>query len=437
MSRIISRILMGLALAGMVLVGADTAMARGGGGGGRGGGGGGSRSFSSGGGRSFSSSARSFSAPSTNRSFSSGGNWNGNRNWSGNWNGNRNWNGNWGGRGNWRWNGNSWVWAVAPLIGLGLGDGYWGYGYPYYGYGYGYGYPYYNNYGYGYNYPYSYDNGYSTYDYSQPYSYGYSQPYSYSQPAYGSSTQANPPDSLSQAISVFQSGNFREAERLAHHLVIDEPNNARAHLVLCLTAFANGDFRTASDEAGEAINLGETPNWSQVYAIYGNVDRYTSNLRALENAVKQNPRDGDAQFLLGFMYLANGYRSDAQEHLAMAHDAMPNDRVVSNLLSEAGGQVPTTAARPNEPQRFESPNAPMNVQPGNRPENVGPSNNAPMNVQPGDTGSSTGPTSGQNSNQPPAPPTEIRSSAPNNSSGPPAGGPPMAPTETSNGNRAY
>ena len=432
MSHIISKGLMGLALAGMVLLGADSAFARGGGGGGGGrggGGGGGGRSFSGGGGRSFSGGgARSFSAPST-RSFSSG-NWNGNRNWSGsNLNGNRNWNGNrgWGDRGgNWRWNGNSWVWAFAPL--------WWGGGWG--GYGYGYGYPYYNNY-YDNGYPY-YDNSYSTYDdYSQPYSYGYSQPFSYSQPAYGSSMPANPPDSMSQAISVFQSGNFQEAERLAHHLVIDEPKNARAHLLLCLTAFANGDFRTAADEARESISLGETPNWSQVYAIYGNVDRYTSNLRALENAVKQNPRDGDAQFLLGFMYLANGYRSDAQEHLAMAHEAMPDDRIVSNLLSEAGGQVPTTAARPNEPQRFEAPNAPMNVQPGNRPENIGPSNNAPMNVQPGNVGTSTGPTSGQNSNQPPAPPTEIRSSAPNNSSGPPASGPPMAPTETSNGNRAY
>jgi tetratricopeptide (TPR) repeat protein len=299
----------------------------------------------------------------------------------------------------------------------------WGYG----GYGYGGGYPYYNNYYY-YGYPYDYNNGSSSYDYSQPmYNSGYLQP------AYNNSMPPGPPDSLSQAISVFQSGNFQEAERLAHHVVIDEPNNARAHLVLSLTAFANADFRTAANEARNAINLGETPNWSQVYAIYGNLDRYTSNLRALENAVKQNPRDPDAQFLLGFMYLANGYRSDAQEHLAMAHEAMPEDRIVGNLLSQAGGQVMSTAARPNAPRGAEGThNAPINVQPGNAPANIGPSNNAPMNVQPGNTGTSTGPTNGQKFNQPPAPPTDNRSSRPGNSSVLPSA-PRMPPT----GNRSY
>jgi tetratricopeptide (TPR) repeat protein len=259
----------------------------------------------------------------------------------------------------------------------------------------------------------------------------------------------NPPDSLSRSVSVFQSGNYKEAERLARHTVVDEPNNAQAHLLLSLTAFANVDFRTAADEARKAVSLGEIPNWSQIYAMYGNLDRYTSNLRALENSVKQNPRDPDAQFLLGFMYLANGYRSDAQEHLAMAHEAMPDDRIVGELLSQAGGQVPTTAARPNAPQSFEGSNAPTNVGPsnapmnvpqGNRSENIGPSTNVPMNIQPNHagTGASAGSTGGQNFNQPPAPPTEDRGAASrNSSSGPPAGEPPAAPTGSSSGRGSY
>jgi hypothetical protein len=133
---------------------------------------------------------------------------------------------------------------------------------------------------------------------------------------------------------------------------------------------------------------------------------------------------------------------------------MPDDRTVSNLLSQAGGQVTATAARPNEP-RFESPNPPMNVQPGNAPTNFGPPNNVPMNIQPGNqpenigpsnnvpmnsgnTGNSTGATTGQNFNQPPAPPTDIRSSTPGSSSPVPSGAPPMAPNGTSNnGNRSY
>jgi hypothetical protein len=417
MSRIVSKTLMGLALMGLLFVSADSAWARGPGGGG----GGGGRSGGGGGGRSFSGSAmggRSFSAPGiSGRSVNgnvSGRNWSGG-NWAGgNWN--RGWNGGWGDRGGWRWNGSNWIWAFAPLIG---GYGWGGYYPGYYGYGYGYGYPYYyGNYGYD--------------DYSQP-SYYSSNRYNYSQPGYSTSAMmSNSQDQyLNQAVSTFQSANYREAERLARHAVLDEPQNPEAHALLCLAAVAVGDDRTAADEAREVVSIGGVPSWSQIYGLYQDLNRFTSHLRSLENVVKQDPKNADAQMVLGFLYLAMGYRSDAHEHLAMAAEQMPNDRIVENMLSEAGGQVPATASRPNMPQSFEgSRNAPMTNQPGSAgPENVGPPN-APS----GAAGSSANGSS-PNIGQPPAPPMGERGTSSGNA---PSGQPPAPPTEnrggTSSGN---
>src|SRR5207245_10397266 len=97
------------------------------------------------------------------------------------------------------------------------------------------------------------------------------------------------------------------------------------------------------------------------------------------------------------LYLAMGYRSDAHEHLAMAAEQMPNDRIVENMLSEAGGQVPATASRPNMPQSFEgSRNAPMT----NQPDSAGPENAGPPKAPSGTAGRS------QTNGHPAAPPIE-------------------------------
>ncbi len=351
--------------------------ARGGGGGGGGGhasgggGGGGSRSSGGGGGgggsRSSGGGNRSFSGPSANsgahmdgRSFADGarnssshnfsdgrtlnsghsfdhnfasnsghgqeGNHGGNWNHGDNWNHGGNWNhGDWGGHGNW-W------WGISPLLGY---YGGWGNGY-------GYGYNTYNNYyGYG-SYPYS---GYS-YDNVQPAYYANNQTATAQTATYPpqSAMQENRSDYMTHAISAFQNGNYSDAMRLASHAAIDSPRDPEAHLVISLSAMANKDFRFAAAEAHAVVALGNVPKWDQVYEVYNDLDRYTSQLRTLEAAARTNAKDPGAHFMLGFLYLAMGYRTDAQTHLDVAVQEMPNDKIAQSLLSDAGGQVPATAS---------------------------------------------------------------------------------------------
>jgi tetratricopeptide (TPR) repeat protein len=406
MSRIFAAITIGLALAASVaspLAAAGRGGGGGGGGRGGGGGGGGGRSFSGGGGRSFSTSM----SGGGGRSFSMNGGGNVNRgNWSGNWNRgenfartNNNWTGNWNRNGNWNregnwnrnWAGNWnrgrdfddrnwWWWGIAPLVGS-----YWGNWYPgYWDNGY-YGYPAY----YGYDYS------------SQPQSYD-SQPNYSAQPVQSTMTSAGE-QYLNQAISAFQSGNYREAQRLAGHAIVDEPQNPQAHAIICLAAFATGNYQAAAAEAHAVASINGVPSWSQIYGVYQDLDKFTKQLRQLESDARQHPQDVHAQFLLGFLYMTMGYRAEAQEHLAQVVQQMPNDRLAANLLSEAGGQVPATASRSNEPQSFDrtTPNQPLNP--------VAPRN-------------------------PPAgPPADSRGSSGGNQTVPPSGGPRPAPAGTPGG----
>jgi hypothetical protein len=243
------------------------------------------------------------------------------------------------GRGGWNnagyaWRGNGYGYGGFGLgFGLGYGLGYWG------GYGW---YPGY--YGYGYNY---YPSGY------------YGDNYAYADNTVPESTTAvQPPQQnnqvadqggseyLDQAVQDFQGGNYQNAMRMAEHAIVDSPRDAEAHEIVSLAAMANKDYRTAATEAHAVIALGGVPSWSQVYGIYQNVDAYTSQMRALEDYVKANPKSAEGQFLLGVQYMTTGYSSEAHDHLALASQLTPKDKIAQDLVKGAGGEQPSTANRP-------------------------------------------------------------------------------------------
>ncbi|MCE5266343.1 MAG: hypothetical protein LLG00_00455 [Planctomycetaceae bacterium] len=275
-------------------------------------------------------------------------NWNHNQWNHGNW-WTHNWHNNW--HNNW-WNHNWWNhgWNRWWYYG-----GYW----PWYGFG---TWPWYYGSSYGYSYPY--DSGYSysvpsvTYGYGYPYYSGadvseyedelapYTGQYEGEQPQ----TETAPygetqPDYMAQATDAFRSGDFGNAVRLAGHAALDDPRNPNVHLMLMLGLFAMGQYRPAAAEAHAVASLGEVPTWAMVYEIYGSVEPYTEQLRALEKFVRENPKSAEARFLLGFEYLITGHREAAGPQLLAALKAMPRDRVAAELLTKAGGAVPPEIAK--------------------------------------------------------------------------------------------
>ena len=100
--------------------------------------------------------------------------------------------------------------------------------------------------------------------------------------------------------------------RLASHAAIDQPRNQNVHLLLMLGLFALGQYRPAAMEAHAVASLGKLPDWPTVYAIYGNVDTYTRQLRALEKFSIKNPSAVEGRFLLGVQYAIDGHKGPAQ-----------------------------------------------------------------------------------------------------------------------------
>jgi hypothetical protein len=282
-------------------------------------------------------------------------------NWSGNWNGQH---GNWYGRHDWdnyyarggwgRWGGGGyWPWYGGLGLGWGLG---WDWGYPY---------------DYGYDYPYS-DNGYFYsyaptiyYDNSGLVDSGLTSPpivtSSDNMPLASTDNQQGDNEGLefySQARAAFQEGDYRNALRLAEHAGIDSPGNAKVHELISLTLFALGNYSPAASEAHAAMALGTIAEWKDLYAYYNDVNKYTTQLRALEKAVADHPNSAADHYLLAYQYLMTGAQSNAESELAVAAKLTPADKLAAYYLHELQSHSPLTPP-PQTAAKTAGPSAPI------------------------------------------------------------------------------
>ncbi|MGA2067714.1 MAG: tetratricopeptide repeat protein [Thermoguttaceae bacterium] len=147
-----------------------------------------------------------------------------------------------------------------------------------------------------------------------------------------------------QGLEAFQAGEYRNALKLAAHAAIDDPQNPSVHLLLSLSMFAMGNYDGAAMEAHALAAMGKTPDWNTLYSFYGDVTKFTDQVRALEKDVGQHASLPTSRFLLGFLYLSEGHKEAARTQLLKALTLAPHDRVAANLLVTAGGQVPANIA---------------------------------------------------------------------------------------------
>jgi Flp pilus assembly protein TadD len=196
---------------------------------------------------------------------------------------------------------------------------------------------------------------------------GAETPYDYSNaiggPAYGAATTeggyttdtvSSGEPYFSDAEAAFQRGDYRDAVRLTAHALIDMPRDVRAHELMSLALFAQGDYRGAAMEARIAIVLGPVADWSTLYSYYNSLPTYEKQLKALSAYVGKNPNMTDGRFLLAYHNLMMGHTNEAKVLLTQETAKAPKDRVAVELLKqlESGtGQAGSLTAAKAGPSR--------------------------------------------------------------------------------------
>ncbi|WP_083842896.1 tetratricopeptide repeat protein [Schlesneria paludicola] len=246
------------------------------------------------------------------------------------------------------------------LAGWGLGSllynsGYLGYYNPYYASGYG-------NYGSG-----------SSYSYAQPIPVAYNVDDTQTTVA-GDGQSAD--DILNAAISSFKQNDYDTALATINSGVSKYPSDSVMHEFRGLVLFAKGDFPQAAATLHSVLAVGPGWNWTTLSSLYSDVAVYTTQLRALEAAVKNRPDDAAQRFVLAYHYLSDGYPDSAAKQLQEVVRLVPNDRVASDMLKMVSAPQATstdqTGQAAGQPTP-EPPAAPTAIPAGGLPSPANPS----------------------------------------------------------------
>jgi tetratricopeptide (TPR) repeat protein len=198
--------------------------------------------------------------------------------------------------------------------------------------------------------------------YQNPYWVAGSSGYDYSQPvviqnivtstggtadATGGTATAEATAENNQALTLFDEGlaSFKQAQYEAALAKFDAslkllPTDPVLHEVRALALFALGRFKESAATLNALLATAPGMDWTSMASLYGSVDDYTAQLRALEGHIKANPTDASAMFVLAYHYLVIGQTDAAIKALQEVVKLQPTDATAKRMLE---GLVPPEA----------------------------------------------------------------------------------------------
>jgi tetratricopeptide (TPR) repeat protein len=148
----------------------------------------------------------------------------------------------------------------------------------------------------------------------------------------------------------FRSGDYKAAAYSWKHAVVDDPQNGVLTMMIAQALFATGEFSDAAGATQVGMRLLPKDQWGVVVKnyreLYGKSQDYTSQLRALEKAVKDKPGDPALRFLAGFHYAYLGYPKEAVDQLDKGLKLAPRDEMTKKLRDEMQAKLPKSASPP-------------------------------------------------------------------------------------------
>jgi len=148
--------------------------------------------------------------------------------------------------------------------------------------------------------------------------------------------------------TAFRNGDYPAAIEEWKNALGDGPRNPVLVLMLGEACFAAGDYRQAATAIQEALHELPQDRWGIVISnrreLYGRPSTYILQLRQLEDAVNDNPRNTAQRFVLAYHYAFLGYPQAAVEQLEKVADLDPDDRPAAQFREALQSRLPDTGA---------------------------------------------------------------------------------------------
>jgi hypothetical protein len=262
--------------------------------------------------------------------------------------------------------GGRWGWGYSPSSWGGwVGGSENGYGNPYYvplpiytESGTGYGNLYYTESGTGYGNPYSDDTearrGNDSSASAAPQERNNSAPTS----APGKEDAANTGEEIPAAVKrgmdaarlAFQKGDYAVAQGECERAIRLQPGDPNLHEFRALCQFARGKYQDAAATLYPVLAAGPGWDWDTLSSFYPSAATYIRQLRALEQSVREHPKDAAGRFVLAYHYLVLDERDPAFGQLQEVVKLQPKDKVSAGireaLVQAKKGQDEAPADKP-------------------------------------------------------------------------------------------
>jgi tetratricopeptide (TPR) repeat protein len=164
------------------------------------------------------------------------------------------------------------------------------------------------------------------------------------------STPASAAEFARRGEAAFRAGDYAKARYEWRHAAVDDPQNPRLLLLLSQALFASGHFDEAAGAAQAGMRQLPKEAWGGVIVrygdLYGRPEDYTAQLRALEKAIQEKPKDPALRFLAGYHYAYLGFRKEAVDQLDRALKVSPRDELAKELRKATVDSLAKIPERP-------------------------------------------------------------------------------------------
>lgn len=146
--------------------------------------------------------------------------------------------------------------------------------------------------------------------------------------------------SIDQSAAALKRRDYGTALAAADKALQQSPQNSDVHQLKSLILFAMGDYQKASASAYNGLATGRAFTWPTVAKLYPSVEDYKRQYASLAEQTRDKSDQASLHFLLGYHHLMLGHVAEGRASLAAAQTKLPQDKLLSVLLSQLPAPTP-------------------------------------------------------------------------------------------------
>jgi hypothetical protein len=150
-------------------------------------------------------------------------------------------------------------------------------------------------------------------------------------------------DFARQGELAFRDREYKQAAREWRHALLDDPQNGTLVLMMAQALFQTGEYNEAAGAVQAGLQMMPPDKWDTVIGnykeLYSDTLDYVDQLKALEKAVKDKPKEPGLRLLVGYHYLFLGYPNEALRELKIGDELVKTDQAMKELIKLAEDQL--------------------------------------------------------------------------------------------------